>query len=47
MPGDAVSRHTDICHAVGDEHTGREDASVPDGVCAAGHPCLVIREIPD
>jgi hypothetical protein len=28
MPGDTVFWHTDICHAVGDEHTGREHASV-------------------
>jgi len=28
MPGDSVFWHTDICHAVGDEHTGREYASV-------------------
>ena len=28
MPGDAVFWHTDICHAVGDEHAGREYASV-------------------
>ncbi len=28
MPGDAVFWHTDICHAVGDEHTGSEYASV-------------------
>ena len=28
MPGDAVFWHTDVCHAVGDEHAGREYASV-------------------
>jgi hypothetical protein len=28
MPGDTVFWHTDICHAVGDEHEGREYASV-------------------
>ena len=28
MPGDTVFWHTDICHAVGDEHAGREYASV-------------------
>ena len=28
MPGDTVFWHTDICHAVGDEHTGSEYASV-------------------
>ena len=28
MPGDTVFWHTDICHAVGDEHTGNEYASV-------------------
>ena len=28
MPGDAVFWHTDICHAVGDEHPGSEYASV-------------------
>jgi len=28
MPGDSVFWHTDICHAVGHEHTGREYASV-------------------
>ena len=28
MPGDTVFWHTDICHAVGDEHTGKEHASV-------------------
>ena len=28
LPGDAVFWHTDICHAVGDEHAGREHASV-------------------
>jgi hypothetical protein len=28
MPGDSVFWHTDICHAVSDEHTGREYASV-------------------
>ena len=28
MPGDTVFWHTDICHAVGDEHTGGEYASV-------------------
>jgi hypothetical protein len=28
MPGDAVFWHTDICHAVGDEHAGTEYASV-------------------
>lgn len=28
MPGDTVFWHTDICHAVGDEHAGREFASV-------------------
>ncbi len=28
MPGDAVFWHTDICHAVGDEHAGSEYASV-------------------
>ena len=28
MPGDTVFWHTDICHAVGDEHNGREYASV-------------------
>jgi len=28
MPGDTVFWHTDICHAVGDEHTGKEYASV-------------------
>ena len=27
-PGDTVFWHTDICHAVGDEHAGREYASV-------------------
>ncbi len=27
-PGDTVFWHTDICHAVGDEHAGREHASV-------------------
>jgi hypothetical protein len=27
-PGDTVWWHTDICHAVGDEHAGQEDASV-------------------
>ncbi len=28
MPGDTVWWHTDICHAVGDEHAGKEYASV-------------------
>ena len=28
MPGDTVFWHTDICHAVGDEHAGSEYASV-------------------
>jgi hypothetical protein len=28
MPGDTVWWHTDICHAVADEHTGKEYASV-------------------
>ena len=28
MPGDTVFWHTDICHAVGDEHAGQEYASV-------------------
>jgi len=28
MPGDTVFWHTDICHAVGDEHAGAEYASV-------------------
>ena len=28
QPGDTVFWHTDICHAVGDEHAGREYASV-------------------
>jgi len=28
MPGDTAFWHTDICHAVGDEHTGSEYASV-------------------
>ena len=28
MPGDTVFWHTDICHAVGDEHAGTEYASV-------------------
>jgi Gig2-like len=28
MPGDTVFWHTDICHAVGDEHSGTEYASV-------------------
>ena len=28
MPGDTVFWHTDICHAVGDEHAGNEYASV-------------------
>ena len=28
MPGDCVFWHTDICHAVGDEHAGSEYASV-------------------
>ncbi len=28
MPGDTVFWHTDICHAVGDKHEGREYASV-------------------
>ena len=28
MPGDTVFWHTDICHAVGDEHAGKEYASV-------------------
>jgi uncharacterized protein DUF1479 len=28
MPGDTVFWHTDICHAVGNEHAGREYASV-------------------
>jgi hypothetical protein len=28
QPGDTVWWHTDICHAVGDEHAGAEDASV-------------------
>ena len=28
MPGDTVFWHTDICHAVGDEHAGHEYASV-------------------
>ena len=28
MPGDSVFWHTDICHAVGDEHAGSEYASV-------------------
>jgi hypothetical protein len=28
LPGDTVWWHTDICHAVGDEHTGKEYASV-------------------
>ena len=28
MPGDTVFWHTDICHAVGDEHAGSECASV-------------------
>ena len=28
QPGDTVWWHTDICHAVGDEHAGQEDASV-------------------
>jgi hypothetical protein len=28
MPGDTVFWHTDICHAVGDEHAGRECANV-------------------
>jgi Protein of unknown function (DUF1479) len=28
IPGDTVFWHTDICHAVGDEHAGREYASV-------------------
>jgi hypothetical protein len=28
MPGDTVFWHTDICHAVGDEHSGSEYASV-------------------
>ena len=27
MPGDTVFWHTDICHAVGDEHAGSEYAS--------------------
>ena len=28
QPGDTVWWHPDVCHAVGDEHTGEEDASV-------------------
>jgi hypothetical protein len=28
QPGDTVWWHTDICHAVGDEHAGKESASV-------------------
>ena len=28
LPGDTVWWHTDICHAVGDEHSGKEYASV-------------------
>ena len=28
MPGDAVFWHTDVCHSVGDEHAGRDYASV-------------------
>jgi hypothetical protein len=28
QPGDTVFWHTDICHAVGDEHAGAEYASV-------------------
>ena len=28
QPGDTVWWHTDICHAVGDEHAGKEYASV-------------------
>ena len=28
MPGDTVFWHTDVCHAVGDEHAGRDYASV-------------------
>ena len=28
QPGDTVFWHTDICHAVGDEHAGKEYASV-------------------
>ena len=28
MPGDTVFWHTDICHSVGDQHAGRESASV-------------------
>ena len=28
MPGDTVWWHTDICHAVADEHAGKEYASV-------------------
>lgn len=28
LPGDTVFWHTDICHAVGDQHAGREYASV-------------------
>jgi len=28
LPGDTVWWHTDICHAVGDEHSGKDYASV-------------------
>ena len=28
QPGDTVFWHTDVCHAVGDEHAGKEYASV-------------------
>ena len=27
-PGDTVFWHTDVCHAVGDRHSGKEYASV-------------------